>query len=275
MNENTEGVTLLVIDSQNDFMGRTDGEPLTHGKNVAALPVKGAIRDMERLAGYITRERAKIGRIIVTLDTHEVVGTDMPDIGHPEFWVDDDVKHPAPFTLITREDVAKGRWTPDNLHADVSGYFEKVGNQMVWPRHCIDGTWGHQVFQLLAASLRAWELAKHKQVVYVRKGMNPLTEQYGVFEAAVPAPADPATQFNKKLLKLLVDSPKVLVAGEALDYCVKTSLEQAASRLSPEQIKKFALLTDCMSPVNVDGKNTVGLAFLADMQKRGMKVAHT
>lgn len=269
--------TLFIIDPQNDFLGLDDGAPLVEGGNSASLPVKGAVADMLRLAGYIDRQGREFGEIIITLDTHEVVGSHLSDIGHPEFWLDAVGEHPAPFTLITKADVASRVWRPyiEIFGARIHDYFEKVGSQMVWPRHCIDGTWGHQVFTTLRGALGRWEEATGKKVMYVRKGMNPFTEQYGVFEAEAPDPDDKTTQFNVKLLAQLATASHVVVAGEALDYCVKTSVSQAAAVLPVDALHKFSLLADCMSPVNTDGKNTAGLAFLNDMQNRGMCIVRT
>lgn len=267
---------LFVIDPQNDFMGRNDGSPLTEGGNVAALPVNGAVADMLRLAGYIDRKGDEFAQIIVTLDTHEVVGTHLSDIGHPGFWMDANGNHPAPFTLITKDDIARRVWQPyiAGFGARVHDYFQKVGTQMIWPPHCIDGTWGHQVFTTLQGALDRWEEKSGTPVTYVRKGMNPLTEQYGVFEAAVPDPDDKETQFNVKLLVRLAAAPRVVFAGEALDYCVKTSIEQAVAVLPTDALHKFTLLANCMSPVTIAGDNTVGKNFLADMQNRGMLIVH-
>lgn len=271
--------TLLIIDPQNDFMGNADGTPYDTDEGRAALPVSGAVYDMQRLARFIDGAQGDgtIGKIIVTLDTHEVVGTHLSDIGHPGFWMDAAGNHPPPFTLITRADVESRVWRPyiEGFGARVHDYFSRAKTQMIWPPHCLDGTWGHQVLESLQASIKNWQTATGGEVEYVRKGMNPLTEQYGVFEAAVPDPDDKETQFNVKLLAKLAAAPQVVVAGEALDYCVKASVEQAAAVLPTDALHKFVLLTDCMSPVTIAGDNTVGAEFLADMQNRGVLLTRT
>ena len=68
-------VHLLIIDPQNDFMDLPD----------SALPVPGAVADMDRLAAFIRRAGKKIDDIHVTLDSHRLI-----DIAHPTFWRDAD-----------------------------------------------------------------------------------------------------------------------------------------------------------------------------------------
>lgn len=265
---------LFIIDPQVDFMSFLDGRlPELEGAK-PALPVAGACEDMNRLSQYIEERFAEIDEIVVTLDTHELPGS-IPDIGHPSFWTNGRGAPPEPFTPITLKDVEGRVWTPrdHSLMPQVKAYLEKVGTQVVWRRHCVDGTPGHRVYSRLRLALDFWERQTGRKVTYVRKGMNPLTEQYGVFEAAVPNPYDPSTQFNEKLLQQVAEASQVVVAGEALDFCVKTSIEQAAAKLPPEALTRFTLLVDCMSPVNLDGKNTVGKKFLADMCKLGMHTA--
>ncbi|MGH8517441.1 MAG: cysteine hydrolase, partial [Panacagrimonas sp.] len=116
---------LLIIDPQIDFM---DLEGST-------LPVQGANADMERLAAFIDTRGARIDRITVTLDTHE-----LHDIGHPLFWRTADGRMPAPFTPVSVEDLEQGRIeVAEPEHRDyVRRYLLalKAGNRyghMIWP----------------------------------------------------------------------------------------------------------------------------------------------
>ena len=66
----------------------------------------------------------------------------------------------------------------------------------------------------------------------------------------------------------------IAVAGEASSHCVKATIEQVADNIGEEHVKKFRLLTDCMSPVVAPGIDFPAMAdaFLADMSSRGMEL---
>jgi nicotinamidase-related amidase len=96
---NIQRTELVIIDPQNDF----------HDQANAALPVSGAMQDAQRLSQLIKRNANRLDDIHVTLDTHQLV-----DIAHPIFWVDSKGKHPAPFTVLTRESVENGHWRSYN-----------------------------------------------------------------------------------------------------------------------------------------------------------------
>lgn len=269
---------LFIIDPQNSFMGYGNGTPyheVAAGRTEAAeLPVRGAVEDMDRLSKFIDRADGgnSIDDIIVTLDTHETLFK-YRDIGHPHYWLDAAGKMPVPFTVITFQDVVEKKWTPydPGLSEKVLNYFSKAGSQVIWPKHCVLGTWGHDIYSPLNSAIQRWSDRTGKNPQVIRKGMNCHTEQYGAFEAAVPDPDDPTTQFNWTLLNHLKKGRRVWVAGEAESHCVKTSVVQAAAKLSPREFSKLTLLTDCMSSVR--GFESAGDEFIAHMQKLGMNIA--
>ena len=93
--------------------------------------------------------------------------------------------------------------------------------------------------------------------------------------------SDPSTQLNGCFLQMLQEADLIAVAGEASSHCVKATIEQVAAHIGDEHIKKFKLLTDCMSPVpavvGADGSvlaDFPALAdqFLTDMEARGMEL---
>lgn len=87
--------TLLLIDVQNDF----------HPGGSLAIPSAGA--DARRTAAFIRKHSSSISRIVATMDSHHKL-----HIAHPCFWTDADGAHPAPFTIISMEDVINGKWIP-------------------------------------------------------------------------------------------------------------------------------------------------------------------
>lgn len=262
-------VHLLVIDPQNDFMDI----------NGAALPVAGANGDMVRLAGFVDRVGTKLQQIHVTLDSHQIV-----DIAHPAFWRDADGKSPDPMTMISAQAIEDGTWTPRlpnyrDYAIDYAKQLEADGKYtlMIWPAHCLIGSWGHNVQDDLAAALGRWETARVRNVDYVTKGTNVLTEHYGALMAEVPMASDPTTQLNGRFLAMLQKADMIVVAGEASSHCVKATIEQVADHIGTEHVKKFKLLTDCMSPVQHPDIDFPAMAeqFLKDMEARGMELTNS
>lgn len=263
-------IRLLVIDPQVDFCD---------GPANGALPVPGAYADMSRLAAMLDRLGGKIDDVDVTLDSHRTI-----DIAHPAWWVDSKGANPAPFTLIAAADVAAGVWTPRNpawrqRSLDYVRQLEANGKYalIIWPPHCLIGSPGHAVHPELFAAMKRWEEREFGMVNFVTKGSNPFTEHYSAVAAEVPDPEDPSTLLNGDLIDALRDSDVILIAGEALSHCVKSTVEDIASNIGPEHVKKFVFLTDCSSPVPAvpGGPDfpAIGQQFIADMVARGMKLA--
>lgn len=261
-------VQLLAIDPQNDFMDEAN----------AALRVTGATGDMKRLAVMIGRIGKKLSDIHVTLDSHRVI-----DVGHPGFWRDQNGTNPAPFTMIKSDDVANGIWSPRDPQLvprmlSYANELEKNGqyNIMVWPEHCLIGSPGHNVQPDLLATLQAWERSEYASINYVTKGTNIYTEHYGALQAEVPDPQDPDTSLNTGLLQMMQLADVIVVAGEASSHCVLSTVNQIADNIGAEHIKKFVLLTDCMSPVGaLPGVDfpAIAKAWMVEMEKKGMKLA--
>src|SRR5690606_13044842 len=239
--------------------------------------VAGANADMERLAAFVDRQAARIDAIHVTLDTHHPI-----DIAHPGFWTDAAGKAPPPFTMITATDVERGVWrTRDASHqARALAYTQALerGGQytlVIWPEHCLIGTWGHNVHAHLNEALTRWSKSRSRWVSYAAKGMNPFTEHYGALMAEVPDETDPGTALNTQLLEALAEADVVAVAGEASSHCVLTTMNQVAAHIGEHHLRKFHLLADCMSPVAaIPGADfpAIARAWLDEMRGRGMTV---
>src|SRR5712691_8783781 len=73
----------------------------------ASLFVPGAVEDTVRAIEWLYSHLARIPTLVLSLDPHSVHQS-----VHPAAWVDDRGAHPAPFTLITTDDVRHGRWRP-------------------------------------------------------------------------------------------------------------------------------------------------------------------
>ena len=252
---------LLVIDPQNSFCDPA-GE----------LFVTGANKDMERLAAMIHKHGSRLDDIHVTLDTHHIM-----DVAHPLFWVNSANAHPAPFTLISYEDVKNGTWGPAvpsfvgrMLHYTKS--LETNGRYVlcVWPEHCLIGHWGHNLFEPMRQVLDDWEKQNIALVDFVTKGTNIFTEHYSAVQADVPDANDPTTQLNTRLIQALQDADKVLLAGEALSHCVANTVTDIADTFGDANIKKLWLLEDCSS--SVPSFESLGTDFINRLVARGMNV---
>lgn len=253
---------LLVIDPQNDFLDVPD----------ATLPVPGANADMQRLADWLSAHLDAVQSITVTLDSHASVGVE-----RTTFWQDAQGQPVSPFTLVTAADVQTGKYTPRHAaqRAEVLRYLQalEAGGQrqlMVWPVHCVVGTWGHNLHAGLAQAIAAWEAHTGRICNKVLKGQHPLTEQYSAFRAEVPRADDARTQLNHALLQQLAAGPgTLLVAGEALSHCVAASGDDLMAQLPTTRLTQTVLLTDCMSPV--PGFESMGQAFLARARAKGLQ----
>lgn len=251
--------TLLIVDPQNDFCDLpADALPHVSGERLEpALPVSGAHQDMLRLARFLRDAGSRIRNVTVTLDSHPYLA-----IERTTFWRDRHGGEVSPFTIITAEEVERGDYRPlcnDMLVLEQIRRLEAQGRHklVVWPVHCVTGTWGHNIHGSLSQALNEWELLTHGTVRKVLKGEYPWSEHYGVFEADTPLPDVPATQFNSALAASLTrDVDLLLVAGEASSHCVAASLDQLLEAIQAGRIPnpgggfRIALMKDCMSPVS-------------------------
>ena len=141
---------------------------------------------------------------------------------------------------------------------------------IVWPVHCVLGTWGHNINELMAGSIAKWEFASDRSCDKVLKGLNPMTEQYSAFRAEVPRADDTRTGNNAALMARLDAGHEVLVvAGEALSHCVAASGEDMLAQLDAARLRNTIFLTDCMSPVT--GFEPAGEEFLRKLRVRGVR----
>ena len=294
----------LVIDPQHDFCTGDDmallkavliAEMLKHGytpqaaevsaemaigpsRHQGSLVVPGADKDMERLATLITRIAPKLDDIHVTLDSHRIW-----DIAHPIWWKDSNGNHPAPFTVITVADVESGKWTTTRPGAYKRSldYLKALAAtkrypHVIWPEHCLIGSWGHGVVPVLAEAMHVWERMRQGVVDYVTKGSNPYTEHFSGVRAEVPDPKDLSTQINSDLIRVLGEADIILLAGEARSHCLANTVRDIATEfelVNPDLIKKFYLLTDATSDVpTFEGE---GEKFVREMVAKGMNLTTT
>jgi len=103
----------------------------------------GAVEDTQRTIEWLYRNLDRITQLHFSLDTHRVF-----QIFHPAWWIDDDGKHPAPFTPITTKDVRDGRYKPVMHPAECLEYVKKLEASgkytlTIWPYHTLLGGGSH------------------------------------------------------------------------------------------------------------------------------------
>lgn len=271
-------VDLLIIDPQNDFCDPG-----------GSLRVVGADADMTRLAAFIGAVGHKLNDIHVTMDSHHTI-----DIAHPAWWqsAKDQMigttryragQNPNPFTMITPKDVDPSNPVWISINPDLTKRSIDYVNALeaknryklvVWPEHCLIGTWGHNIFDPLSVALRKWERTNFGVVDTVTKGSNVYTEHYSAIQAEVPDPNDPSTLLSVapgSLIDSLTQCDQVLLAGEALSHCMASTVRDIAAEFGQDNVKKLVLLEDCSS--SVTGFETLGTDFVSDMKALGMQVA--
>lgn len=267
---------LFLIDPQNDFCDIAPTVLASQGiTSRPALPVTGAHQDMLRLANWLGQIGSHLHAITTTLDSHHEF-----DIAHPAFWKKADGSAVSPFTVISKADFEAGVYQMAQAASRqrVSDYLAQLEAQnryqlMVWPTHCVMGTWGHQVHFAVLKALEQWQYDSQEKLAWVGKGKNAWTEHYSAIQAEVPDPLDPETQLNLDLIKQLDASDEIYVAGQASSHCVKASLEHLVEFLPSRHYSKIILLTDCMSAVT--GFEKTAQAFLDNMQEKGLQLKTT
>ncbi|HRK87219.1 MAG TPA: isochorismatase family protein [Alcaligenes faecalis] len=269
-------IHLLAIDPQNDFCDTPERNlPRDVNGHVIARPtlsVAGATGDLSRLGSFIQEMGSRLSNLTVTLDSHPFVA-----IERPTFWQNAEDQHNlvSPFTQISLADVKSGKYVPrfemDTVLMQLERLEAKGEKLMVWPVHCVTGTWGHMLNESVASAVHGWEFLTGRPAQMVSKGACPWTEHYGIFVAETPLPEWDNTQFNFTLANHISAADKLVVAGEAASHCVRASVMQLVEAADDGLIDfdpaKVVLLTDCMSPVA--GFEQQVSDFFEYMQSRG------
>jgi len=264
-NEDKFRIGLLLVDCQNTFC--TPGHELF----VAGRSGMAAVDDSRRICAFIYRNLGIISSITVSMDTHLAV-----QIFHPAFIVDDRGSNPPPYTMISSDEIEKGKWrvsqwakdsTPLGKQADPQKYLlhyakalEKTGKYqlMIWPYHAMLGGIGHALVSSIEEAAFFHTIARGAQTHFVTKGGNALTEHYSIFRPEITEDADgkPIASENEKLVDDLLKFDAVVVAGQAKSHCVAwtvSDLLHTISRRDAALANKIHLLEDCTSPVVVEG----------------------
>jgi nicotinamidase-related amidase len=257
-------ISLLLVDIQNTFC--IPGFELFVGGSTGT----GAVDDNRRVCEFIYRNLHQITEICPTMDTHQAV-----QIFHGIFLVNDRGEHPAPFTQVSVEDVAKGVWRFNPDLASTLGVTSEYGQQhlehycrklkqggkydlTIWPYHAMLGGIGHALVSAVEEAVFFHSIARCSQPDFEVKGRNPLTEHYSVLnpEVVVGPQGEKIGEKNERFIRKLLDFDAVVVAGQAKSHCVAWTIDDLLSKINAFDhtlVEKVYLLEDCSSAVVIPG----------------------
>jgi nicotinamidase-related amidase len=257
-------ICLVAVDVQNTFC-IPDFELFVGGRSGT-----GAVDDNRRLCEFIYRNLGVISQIAPTMDTHQAM-----QIFHAIFLVNDKGEHPAPFTLVSEEEIKKGLWKLNPRLCDSLKIDEAYGQRhllhytktlkkggkydlTIWPYHAMLGGIGHALVSSFEEATFFHSLARQSQPNFQVKGSNPLTEHYSVLGPEVTKGPDgkPIAEKNTEFIEQLLQFDAIIIAGQAKSHCVAWTIDDLLEDIRSQDMRlaeKVYLLEDCTSPVVIPG----------------------
>jgi nicotinamidase-related amidase len=256
-------ICLLAVDVQNTFCV-PDFELFVAGRSGT-----GAVDDNRRLCEFVYRNLGTITQIFPSLDTHDAM-----QVFHAIWLVDEHGDHPAPYTLVSAEEVASGRWKVNEAVADALGidveyakrhlahYTRRLAeggkyDLTIWPYHAMLGGIGHALVSAVEEAIFFHGIARHSRPEFHVKGDNPLTEHYSMLgpEVTEGPDGDRLGAKNTRLIENLLSFDAVVVAGQAKSHCMAWTIDDLLEDddVRERLAERTYLLEDCTSPVVVPG----------------------
>jgi nicotinamidase-related amidase len=254
---------LLAVDVQNTFC-IPDFELFVAGRSGT-----GAVDDNRRLCEFVYRNLGAITQILPSLDTHHAM-----QVFHAIWLIDERGNHPTPYTNVSAEDVANGRWKVNPEVAETLGIDVDYAEQhlahytrrlaeggkyalTIWPYHAMLGGIGHALVSAVEEAVFFHGIARESFPEFQVKGDNPLTEHYSMLgpEVTEGPNGDHLGRRNTELIAKLLTFDAVVVAGQAKSHCLAWTIEDLLEDddLRQELAERVYLLEDCTSPVVVPG----------------------
>jgi nicotinamidase-related amidase len=262
--EDAMRICLVAVDVQNTFC-LPDFELFVRGRSGT-----GAVDDNRRLCEFLYRNLDAVTQIVPTLDTHQAM-----QVFHAIWLVDSQGRHPAPYTLVSAEDIVEGRWQvdpavaeglgldSDYAHRHLAHYtraLEESGKYRltIWPYHAMLGGIGHALVSAVEEAIFVHTVARRSQPDFRVKGTLPLTEHYSVLgpEVTEGPDGDRLGEHDAALVEKLLGFDAVVIAGQAKSHCVAWTIDdllRSPVLAERELAEKVYLLEDCTSPVVVPG----------------------
>jgi len=262
--EDERRVCLLAVDVQNTFC-IPDYELFVAGRSGS-----GAVDDNRRLCEFIYRNLGTITKVFPSLDTHHAM-----QIFHAIWLVDGQGEHPSPYTLISADDVAAGRWRVnpavagalgielDYAERQLSHYTRRLAaggkyDLTIWPYHALLGGIGHALVAAIEEAIFFHGVARLSSPAFQVKGENRLTEHYSMLGPEVTEGPDGELLEgkNRALIERLLEFDVVIVAGQAKSHCLAWTIDDLLEDGDVQEhrlAERTYLLEDCTSPVVVPG----------------------
>jgi len=258
--KDTFRICLLLVDVQNTFC-IPEFELFVGGRSETA-----ALDDNRRLCEFIYRNLGVITQVCPTMDTHQTV-----QIFHGIFLVNEQGEHPAPYTLVSAEDVERGIWKFNPEVAQSLDIDETYGQNFlryytqklkeggkydltIWPYHAMLGGIGHALVSAVEEAIFFHGIARHCLPDFQVKGSNPFTENYSVLSPEVLDDSDgnQIAQKNTGFIGKLLEFDAVIIAGQAKSHCVAWTIDDLLREIESSDkrlAEKVYLIEDCTSPV--------------------------
>jgi nicotinamidase-related amidase len=255
-------VCLVAVDVQNTFC-LPDFELFVAGRSGT-----GAVDDSRRLCEFLYRNLATITQVVPSLDTHRAM-----QVFHAIWLVDDRGEHPPPYTIVSAEDVERGRWTvnldvaralglaPDHARRHLEHYTRRLAeggkyDLTIWPYHAMLGGIGHALVPAVEEAVFFHTVARLSQPDFQIKGDEPLTEHYSMLGPEVTEGPDGERlgRRNTELIDKLLGFDAVIVAGQAKSHCLAWTIDDLLKDDDARKrrlAERTYLLEDCTSPVVV------------------------
>jgi nicotinamidase-related amidase len=257
-------ICMVAVDVQNTFC--IPGFDLY----VAGRSGTGAVDDSRRLCEFIYRNLGVVTQICPTMDSHNAM-----QIFHPIFLINDKGEHPAPFTLVSEEDIRQGVWrfNPElcfsfriderKAQALLLHYTKRLKeggkyDLTIWPYHGMLGGIGHALVSSVEEAIFFHSIARYSQPDFHVKGDRPFTEHYSVIgpEVLEGPQGEVLGAKSEKFFSKLLEFDAVIIAGQAKSHCVAWTIADLLQDIlarDRQLVEKVYLLEDCTSPVVVPG----------------------
>ncbi len=234
---------------------------------VAGMSDTGGVDDSVRTVEWIYRQLAILSGIDCSFDTHRLYAN-----FHCAALINDAGGHPAPFTIITHQDVVEGVWKASPFMASALGVSLMAAQkqlehytaalaargryaQTIWPFHGMLGGKGHALVSGLEEAIFFLCAARGIQPGWEVKGTNPWVEEYSVLGPEVKTLSDGTgiprrTAFIEKLVKY----DALVIAGQAKSHCVAWTIDdllEEVFKLDRTLCSKVYLLEDCTTSIVV------------------------
>jgi len=252
--DDSRRIALLLVDVQNTFC--VPGFELF---------VPGAVDDSRRTCEFVYRNLDAITQIVLTLDTHQAT-----QIFHALWLVDEQGRHPHPYTLVSTQDVERGVWRFNRDAGRTLGIDQEGGQGhlleyvralkrggkyalTIWPYHAMLGGIGHALVSAIEEAVFFHTVTRQSQPHFEEKGRIPWTEHYSALgpEVTLGPDGERVERRNEDLVAHLLSFEAVVIAGQAKSHCVAWTIDDLLEE--PELAEKTYLLEDCSSPVVVPG----------------------